>query len=87
MSWTHIEDTTPTARKPYKCYLCGLPIAKGEKHVKRYGIIEGEGRVSTRMHIACEALTRHWEDVDWEVAHDPAEFREYCLPRTDEETP
>lgn len=63
--WTHLEDTTPRARKPYQCYLCCGPIAIGEQHVKRAGIWEGEP-ISQRMHTACEKLTHKWDEGDWE---------------------
>lgn len=76
MSWHHLEDTRPKARKDYACYLCGRPILKGTEHIKRSGISE-RCYVTSRMHLACESVTRHqlWDDMDWE-RHDANEFRE-----------
>ena len=73
MSWTHIEDTKPKARKRYWCELCERWIEKGEIHVKRFGIGD-DGRLSARMHITCEKLTRGWGIDEWEN-QDPSEFR------------
>ncbi len=79
MSWTHLNDRQPTARADYKCYLCGLPINKGTKHVARTGISHGE--LSTfRMHNECEAKARRWDQMDWDTfSDDYAEFRQYEL--------
>jgi len=65
MSWTHIEDTRPRARKEYRCHLCGYPIPVGLRHVKRFGANDS-GLVSIRMHDQCEAATRGWDEQDWE---------------------
>ena len=72
MSWTHIEDTRPKARKPHECYLCGGVIAIGELHVRRYGVNEGR-REATRMHESCEKVTREWDEEDW-LFFDRADF-------------
>lgn len=77
MAWQHLEDTRPMARKEHACYLCGRPIAVGQRHVRRVGTDSGEF-VTTRMHEACEALTTEWIEWDWEC-HDQAAFREYEL--------
>lgn len=77
MSWCHIEDTTPRARKRHRCHLCDGGIEPGEVHVKRYGIGD-DGPVSTRMHVRCEALTRDWDEGDWESC-DSATFRDEVL--------
>lgn len=65
MCWTHLSETRPKARKPYRCELCDLPIEIGTVHVKRVGISEGY-MVSFRMHVACEAVTHNWTENDWE---------------------
>ena len=72
MSWKHLEDTTPKARKKYRCHLCGLSIDAGDKYIKRTGV-DGEF-IMTRMHIKCEKLTDNWNENDWEN-FDEAEFR------------
>lgn len=77
MSWTHFSDTKPKARKDYRCYLCGLPILKGEEHLVRRGVSEGQ-LVACRMHEACENLTRQWDEDDW-IYHDESEFRSELL--------
>jgi hypothetical protein len=74
MSWTHLSDTRPRARKPYRCYLCARTIPAGDVHVCRTGRDE-DGVSTARMHVACEARTRDWGEDEWEC-HDPAEFRE-----------
>jgi len=73
MSWTHIEDTTPKARKEHRCILCELPIEKGVVHVARFGV-DDDGKVKVRMHIECEKATEGWSYEDWEV-NDAYEFR------------
>jgi hypothetical protein len=74
---THLGDTFPKGRRKYYCYLCGLRIRKGARHVKRVGVYDGEFVVS-RMHEVCEAATKGWEEFDWEC-HDDWEFRRYTL--------
>ena len=46
---------TPRARKAYDCFLCGLPIPKGEKHVYEKGKWEGEF-FTRRLHSACSNM-------------------------------
>jgi len=53
MSWELIENTTPVARKEYRCEWCGEPILKKEKHYKETGKFEGEF-TSYRMHMECK---------------------------------
>ena len=65
MSWTHLKDTEPVARKPYRCRLCNEEISVGEKHIARTGIWEGSP-VTFRMHPECEKETDYWDDDDWE---------------------
>jgi hypothetical protein len=77
VSWNHLEDTHPVARKAHRCYLCGREIAVGERHVRRTGVGE-DGLWTGRMHEECEALTVGWTEDDWEC-HDPAEFRDDVL--------
>lgn len=74
MSWHHLSDTLPRARKDYRCYLCELPIVKGQIHVFRSGITD-DGPNSFRMHCECRDLSSEWLISDWE-SHDPAAFRE-----------
>lgn len=65
MSYRHLRDTTPKARKPHKCYLCGDTIATGRTHVHRVSV--NEGRLdSIRMHTRCEAGTADWDSMNWE---------------------
>lgn len=78
MSWHHVEDTTPRARKPHRCYVCGDPILVGEKHVRRFGYHE-EGPISIRMHVECEKKTENWDTFDWEshTPYDADDIREW----------
>jgi hypothetical protein len=65
MSWTHLSDTTPKARKQYRCDICNEIIEVGEDHVARRGA--GEGRIVTmRMHLDCEEFSKAWDQMDWE---------------------
>lgn len=75
MSWMHVEDTKPKARKRHVCLLCGFGIEVGEVYVRRFGFGD-EGPCSFEMHVRCERLTAEWrwEDADWED-HDVGEFR------------
>lgn len=75
MSWTHLSDSTPVARKPHRCYLCEGEIPKGEKHLCRTGIDGEAGRpVTFRMHLGCHELTKGWDEDDW-GCFDPSDFR------------
>lgn len=73
MSWIHLEDSTPVARKPYRCYLCDLRIEAGERHVKRAGIND-DGLCSVRMHAECCAMASTWDEDAWECI-DASEVR------------
>ena len=78
MNWTHLRDETPIARKDYLCVLCGLVIAKGEKHLVRTGF--HESLESFRMHAACEKKTRGWDAETWESCYEcQDEFRKFEL--------
>ncbi len=61
----HVYDTNPRGRTAHRCSLCGKQIAKGSRHVKRFGY-DSSGPVSIRMHNKCEDLTGDWYDDDWE---------------------
>lgn len=78
MTWRHLKDETPRARRRYICGLCGLRIRKGARHVLRHGIDRGEGYTAFRMHAVCESLSRKWDADDWEC-HDDYEFRRWEL--------
>lgn len=66
MSWQHIRDETPTARKTHQCFLCGQNIDHGTRHVRRTGTQDKEFQ-AFRMHAECDAFTRkHWDAGDWE---------------------
>lgn len=73
MSWKHIRDATPVARREHQCYLCEQPIPAGEQHVRRVGRNDG-GFDSFRMHAYCDVLSRDWDEYQWE-SPDSAEFR------------
>lgn len=80
--WTFLRDETPRAKKAYKCYLCNLPIAIGDKHVARVGV--SDDRVyTTRMHEKCVALTKGWNEDDW-MYFEPKEFRRHELGLPDD---
>jgi hypothetical protein len=72
--WTHLKDTMPIAKKNYRCYLCGLVISTGDKHLHRHGVSDGE-IFCFRMHCKCEAFVSANPDFDWET-FDESELRE-----------
>jgi hypothetical protein len=73
MSWTHLEDTKPKARKNYWCDICAEKINVGEAHVARRGIGD-VGPMTSRMHIECEEMTKKWDLMEWE-GHFPGDVR------------
>lgn len=75
MSWTHISDTTPKARKVHWCELCALRIEIGQTYVKRCGLADGDF-VCSLMHVECEAATKQWDETDWMYRCSPDEFRQ-----------
>lgn len=66
MSWQHLNDKTPRARRRYRCYLCGAAIEIGEVYLRRTGVADC-AMVSAKMHITCEEKTREWDEMDWET--------------------
>jgi hypothetical protein len=52
MSWTTLRDTTPKARKRYRCTGCWEFIEAGEKHRHQVGIFDGDFN-SNRWHPEC----------------------------------
>lgn len=84
MSWTHLRDTTPKARKTKVCYLCERHIEKGEIHVVRTGTDDGT-IIDTPTHTKCSAIAdeAYVDEWQWE-SHDAFEFREeYLTEQTD----
>jgi len=76
MSWRHLSDTTPVARKPHRCGVCEREIPVGEKHVARRGVDEDERRAVTfRMHQRCAEITSDWDEGEWEY-FDPSNIRQ-----------
>lgn len=59
-----IHESTPTARKPYKCSECGRHIEPGTKYQNVWGVWGGEGQTFKR----CQACTRL---VEYIKAHVP----------------
>lgn len=84
MSWTHVEDTTPKARKDYRCLICDEIIPIGEKHTKRMGFTE-DGPDSFRMHLECDEMASSWSSDEWEC-HGPGDVpRPSPLPTVEAE--
>ncbi len=65
----HVNDSKPRGRTAHRCYLCGKQIARGSRHVKRFGY-ESSGPVSFRMHGKCDDLTSDWYDDEWSSERD-----------------
>ena len=68
-----MTDLTRTARKNHTCFLCGGDILTGVKYLARYWIDTSIGRIGICMHLACEAITKDWDEDSW-THHDPVEF-------------
>lgn len=49
------NETTPRARKPYRCCECGGTIAKGEQYRNVFSVYEGDAMTS-RTCLACERV-------------------------------
>lgn len=66
MSWKHLKEATPKARKPHQCWLCDGDIPAGSTYVYRAGL-DGRHMVTMHMHAECEAVTHNWEADEWET--------------------
>jgi hypothetical protein len=71
MSYAHLGDTMPKARKDHVCDLCELPILKGTIHMARRYVSDGvdddcPGHQTFRMHLDCEVASRAFDRYDWE---------------------
>jgi hypothetical protein len=53
MSYTELTTSHPKGRKDYSCEWCGEKIPKGEQHLYRSYIFDGDFN-SGRMHLECE---------------------------------
>ena len=61
MTWLHLSDSTPVARKPHRCSWCGEPIHAGDRYACSTGLWEGE-LITNRMHPECDAAAQ--DDYD-----------------------
>lgn len=75
MRYQHLGDSEPKAKKPHRCYLCGLEIPVGTKYLRR-AFVDEDGRSSVGMHLSCVTHTKDWTIDEWEC-HDSSEFREW----------
>lgn len=53
-------------RKPHRCRLCNERIEIGEPCHRYSGLEPGEGYYTIYTHPECLALTKDWDDGDWE---------------------
>ena len=66
-----LSNTTPKARKQYKCNFCLLPIIKGEKHDCQ--VVVYDGIYTWRSHFECGLLAhalKLYDDCDEGVTDD-----------------
>lgn len=63
MSWSHIADAHPIARKVHQCVWCGQMIEKGEKHYSYTGTMDGEFQ-HNRAHLDCESAMNLVQEQD-----------------------
>jgi len=66
VSWRHLKDSEPVARRDHSCFLCGQQIPAGEQYVRRVGFDDRE-LVTTTMHTECDVETWDWDQTDWET--------------------
>lgn len=78
MAWTCLRESYPIARKDHACTLCGTTIQKGQAYTVRVGA-GSDGIVTMRMHHSCEQATEGWDEIDFELHRDPAEFHETMI--------
>ena len=78
MSWNHLREAKPVARKRHRCCLCGLEIPPGMKYALRVGADGGEIH-QMHMHIQCEMATQSWSCEEWEECTDEWTFRHEVL--------
>lgn len=71
MTWTHFRDVIGKSRRDRVCCLCGRTIAAAATRVTRVGVDDREF-VRMDMHLACEARTGDWSQMDWEC-HSPGD--------------
>ena len=57
MSYTELKYNHPTGRKDHQCEWCGENIPKGEKHMSRSYIFDGDF-IAGRMHLECETAMK-----------------------------
>lgn len=57
MSLEFYRWSEPTARKEYRCELCGDKIAKGEKHIRECGKYDGD-LFDIRNHVLCREFVK-----------------------------
>lgn len=80
MSWTHVRDTFPTARKTYRCAVCWEAIPVGEQHRARFGYGDN-GPKTSRMHEDCcqyaDDAPDFWESEPLPGSVTRAEVKEY----------
>lgn len=65
MSYTHVNDSSPIARKRHVCMGCGESIAPGEKYLRRFGFGEYGPQTDT-WHFECEQFAFGDGDSIWE---------------------
>ena len=66
---TRLSETTPIARKRYRCEWCGEFILEGEKHKKLTQIFEGDFQ-SYRIHLECEHMMEYLCQENPEIFED-----------------
>jgi len=74
-----IAEDIRVARKVHECSLCGLDIAKGERHLAQF-CKDGGDVYTARAHLACQEATERdgWDAQDFEY-NDQFSFRTETL--------
>lgn len=85
MSWRHLRDSRPIARKPHWCELCGGRIEPGTQYRVRVGA-DGGDFYHGRMHERCAVVAdENYGYDDWEM-HDVGCFCELLAQENEKAT-
>jgi hypothetical protein len=77
MSYQLISETTPRARKEYKCIWCGEQILRGEKHTHEVSTFDGFQ--DHRWHMECYKASKRYFAQSGEEEFMPYDYRRGSL--------
>jgi len=86
VSWAHLSDRHPVARKQHRCFACWTVIEVGQKHIYRVGVYDGDIQTA-RFHYECEAFAFSDETECDPCSVDRCEAIEFYAAKHAEATP